>query len=60
VGRLVGKDPGAYGYLPRSMGQFLSVAEFKALLAECGFPAEPMVEAQTLGIAHLVVARRGG
>lgn len=60
VGRLVGKDSSAYGYLPRSMGQFLSVAEFGQLLVECGFQEEPRVESQTLGIAHLVVARRAG
>lgn len=58
VGRLVGKDAGAYGYLPASMGKFLSVSEFGQLLEDCGFEAEALVEAQTLGIAHLVVARR--
>ena len=58
VGRLIGKDAGAYGYLPNSMGKFLSVEEFAELLAENGFETDPQVEPQTLGIAHLVVARR--
>ncbi len=56
LGRLFARDGSAYAYLPASMGRFLSVAEFDALLAACGL-GEVAVERQTLGIAHLVAAR---
>jgi demethylmenaquinone methyltransferase/2-methoxy-6-polyprenyl-1,4-benzoquinol methylase len=58
LGRLFGRDGAAYGYLPRSMGRFLSVEEFRQALREAGFAPEIEVEAQTLGISHLVAARR--
>ncbi len=58
-GRLFAGDGSAYGYLPASMGRFLSVSEFAALLAECGF-ADVEVERQSLGVAHLVTARTIG
>jgi len=57
LGRLFARDGSAYGYLPASMGRFLSVPEFCGVLAEAGL-AEVAVERQTLGIAHLVAARR--
>ena len=58
-GRLFADDGSAYGYLPASMGRFLSVSEFAALLAECGL-ADVEVERQSLGVAHLVTARAVG
>jgi demethylmenaquinone methyltransferase/2-methoxy-6-polyprenyl-1,4-benzoquinol methylase len=58
LGRLVGRSPEAYGYLPASMGRFVSVPEFLALLRDAGFAADPFASAQTLRIAHLVEARR--
>lgn len=58
LGRILGRDSAAYGYLPRSMGRFLSVEEFLGLLREVGFAGGVHVRAQTLGIAHLVAARR--
>jgi hypothetical protein len=39
------------------MGVFLSPGEFVRLLTEAGFE-EPFVSRRTLGIAHLVGARR--
>lgn len=59
LGRLFARDGSAYGYLPASMGRFLSVSEFVTLLAECGF-ADVDVERQSLGVAHLVAARVAG
>lgn len=59
LGRLLARDGAAYGYLPASMGRFLSVPEFCGVLAEAGL-TDVVVERQTLGIAHLVAARRAG
>ncbi len=56
LGRVVGRNGGAYAYLPASMDQFLTVREFRDLLAEYGF-SEVEVERQTLGIAHIVSGR---
>lgn len=58
LGRLVGGDGDAYTYLPRSMTRFVTVAEFNARLRRAGFDGPIEARAQTLGIAHLVVARR--
>lgn len=59
LGRLFARDGFAYGYLPASMGRFLTVSEFVALLAECGL-ADVGVRRQSLGVAHLVTARTPG
>jgi len=56
VGRLVGRDGDAYSYLPNSMGEFLTPAEFRDLLGEFGY-VETFVERQTFGIAHIVGGR---
>jgi len=56
LGRLVGRDGSAYSYLPGSMGEFLTPAEFAALLGELGF-RDVQVRRQTFGIAHLVSGR---
>ncbi|MFN2371466.1 MAG: ubiquinone/menaquinone biosynthesis methyltransferase [Candidatus Krumholzibacteriia bacterium] len=56
LGRLVGRDGSAYRYLPGSMGQFLTPAEFAALLESLGY-RDVAVHRQTLGIAHLVRGR---
>ncbi|MHB8078461.1 MAG: ubiquinone/menaquinone biosynthesis methyltransferase [Candidatus Krumholzibacteriia bacterium] len=56
LGHLFAGDGSAYGYLPASMGRFLTVTEFAALLTECGL-ADIDVERQSLGVAHLVTAR---
>lgn len=56
LGRLFAGDGSAYGYLPASMGRFLTVTEFAALIAECGL-GDIDVERQSLGVAHLVTAR---
>ncbi len=58
LGKVVGKDEGAYTYLPRSMARFLTVPEFLTALRRAGFSREILVRRQTLGVAHLVVARR--
>jgi len=58
LGKVVGKDEGAYTYLPRSMARFLTVPEFVEALHRAGFSAEIRVRRQTFGVAHLVVARR--
>ena len=60
LGRVLGGSPEAYSYLPRSMGRFVTVAEFREALARAGFSEVEMVRPQTFGIAHLVVARKGG
>lgn len=56
LGRLVGRDGSAYRYLPGSMGQFLTPAEFADLLAALGY-RDVAVRRQTFGIAHLVTGR---
>lgn len=57
LGRMVGGDGPAYTYLPQSMRRFVTVGEFCERLRNAGFDPEIRVEAQTLGIAHLVSAR---
>lgn len=59
LGRLFARDGSAYGYLPASMGRFLSVPEFCGVLAAAGL-ADVAMERLTLGIAHLVAARKPG
>ncbi len=56
IGKIVGRDSAAYSYLPSSMSEFLTPAEFADLLGEFGF-AEVFVERQTFGIAHIVGGR---
>jgi demethylmenaquinone methyltransferase/2-methoxy-6-polyprenyl-1,4-benzoquinol methylase len=56
VGRLVSRDADAYAYLPRSVGRFVTRAEFAALLERSGWGAVECHE-HTLGIATLFVAR---
>jgi len=58
LGRIVGGAPEAYAYLPRSMGRFVTVAEFREGLVQAGFEADMVVRPQTFGIAYLVVARK--
>jgi len=58
LGRMFGRAPTAYTYLPRSMGRFVTPGEFVEVLRRSGFAGEVLVRRQTLGIAHLVVARR--
>lgn len=58
LGRLVGGDGDAYSYLPRSMTRFVTVDEFVRRLRSAGFEGTVEAHPQTLGIAHLVVARR--
>lgn len=58
LGRMVGGNGPAYSYLPESMGRFVTVREFCERLRNAGFEPDIRVEAQTLGIAHLVDARR--
>ncbi len=55
IGGLISGDPGAYGYLAKSMGAFLSREEYSALLRECGF-ASVRGEDQMLGISAIVTA----
>ena len=50
---------GAYLYLPRSIGGFLTTAEYKALLERHGFE-DISIERLTLGIASIVRATRSG
>jgi demethylmenaquinone methyltransferase/2-methoxy-6-polyprenyl-1,4-benzoquinol methylase len=58
LGRIVGRDEGAYTYLPRSMARFLTVSEFQERLEGAGFEGRMLVRRQTFGVAHLVVARK--
>jgi demethylmenaquinone methyltransferase / 2-methoxy-6-polyprenyl-1,4-benzoquinol methylase len=48
---------GAYRYLPRSIGQMHTVAEYAALLEGVGF-VEVEIEALTFGVASIVRARK--
>jgi demethylmenaquinone methyltransferase/2-methoxy-6-polyprenyl-1,4-benzoquinol methylase len=57
LGRIAGGNGPAYTYLPQSMTRFVTVREFCERLQNAGFEPGPSVEAQTLGIAHLVCAR---
>jgi len=56
LGRVVGGDGAAYSYLPGSMGEFLTPAEFAGLLTEAGYK-DVFAARQTLGIAHIVGGR---
>jgi len=56
LGRLVGRDGSAYGYLAVSMSRFLTPEEYAALLREHGF-VEVSIRRLTFGIAHIVSAR---
>lgn len=56
LGRVVGRDGSAYRYLPGSMGEFLTPAEFADLLGTLGY-RDVLVRRQTFGIAHLVAGR---
>ena len=58
LGRLLGRSEGAYAYLPRSMGRFVTVPRFLEALEAAGFEPGARVRRQTFGVAHLVVARR--
>lgn len=58
LGRIVGGNGDAYTYLPRSMTRFVTVDEFGRRLRTAGFEGTIEIRPQTLGIAHLVVARR--
>lgn len=58
LGSMVGRSRGAYTYLPQSMGNFLTVDEFQQELSACGLRPEGRAQAQSLGVAHLVQARR--
>ncbi len=57
LGKVVGRDGAAYGYLPNSMGEFLTPDEFGALLVELGYEGV-FSERQTFGIAHIVGGRK--
>jgi demethylmenaquinone methyltransferase/2-methoxy-6-polyprenyl-1,4-benzoquinol methylase len=57
LGRLIARDRAAYSYLPASMDRFLTPGELCTLLAGMDL-ADIFVQRQSLGIAHLVGARR--
>jgi demethylmenaquinone methyltransferase/2-methoxy-6-polyprenyl-1,4-benzoquinol methylase len=57
MGRLLVRDGSAYAYLAGSMNAFLTPGELLGVLADAGF-TDPLVARQTLGIAHLVAARK--
>jgi demethylmenaquinone methyltransferase/2-methoxy-6-polyprenyl-1,4-benzoquinol methylase len=52
LGGLVSGDPGAYSYLPDSVGRFPSPEAFASLMERAGF-RDVRFEPLTLGIAHL-------
>ncbi len=56
LGRAVGRDGSAYGYLAVSMQRFLTPTEYAALLGELGF-TDVTIERMTFGIAHVVGGR---
>ena len=57
LGRIFGGDGEAYAYLPRSMTRFVTVSGFVERLEAAQFEL-PRARPQTLGIAHMVTARR--
>jgi demethylmenaquinone methyltransferase/2-methoxy-6-polyprenyl-1,4-benzoquinol methylase len=57
LGGLVSGDPGAYAYLPASVGQFPEPLRFRGIVEEAGF-RDVRAEALTFGIAHLYSASR--
>jgi demethylmenaquinone methyltransferase/2-methoxy-6-polyprenyl-1,4-benzoquinol methylase len=59
VGRLISRDPGAYGYLPASVGSFATPDAFVKILRQCGFASISAVPL-TFGIVFLYTARRSG
>jgi len=58
VGGLVSGDRGAYRYLARSMGGFLSRPEYEAMLGDLGFSRVRGYDL-TLGVSSIVVAEAG-
>ena len=58
MGRRLGRSESAYTYLPQSMGRFVTVEEFTSALSRAGFDPGVHVRRQTLGVAHLIVARK--
>jgi len=56
-GRLLARDQAAYAYLTGTMGRFLTVAQYRGLLADVGF-GDLLTERLTLGVAHLVGGRK--
>jgi demethylmenaquinone methyltransferase/2-methoxy-6-polyprenyl-1,4-benzoquinol methylase len=58
IGRLVSGDAEAYTYLPRSVGRFVTRAEFEAALRRAGY-GDIRRREMTLGIATLFSARAG-
>ncbi len=57
VGGLISGDPGAYAYLAKSMGAFLSRDEYSLMLREAGF-TNVRGEDQLLGISAIVTGSR--
>ncbi|MFO7653350.1 MAG: ubiquinone/menaquinone biosynthesis methyltransferase [Candidatus Krumholzibacteriia bacterium] len=57
LGRAMVGDGHAYGYLPGSVGEFLTPGQMASLLREYGY-VNIYVQRQTFGIAHLVGGRR--
>lgn len=57
IGRMISRDPGAYGYLPASVGSFATPAEFVKILRQSGFDEISAVPL-TFGIVFLYTARR--
>jgi len=57
IGRTISRDPGAYGYLPASVGSFGTPAEFVKILRQSGFDEISAVPL-TFGIVFLYTARR--
>jgi demethylmenaquinone methyltransferase / 2-methoxy-6-polyprenyl-1,4-benzoquinol methylase len=57
IGALISGDPGAYSYLPASVGRFLSPRGLASLLEECGF-CDVVQRPLTGGIARLYRATR--
>jgi len=57
LGRLVGRDGSAYGYLAVSMQRFLTPMEYADLLRDAGFK-DVTIERMTFGIAHVVGGRQ--
>ncbi len=58
-GRLLARDRAAYAYLTGTMDRFLTVEQYRGLLAEAGF-GDLLAERLTLGVAHVVGGRKPG
>jgi demethylmenaquinone methyltransferase/2-methoxy-6-polyprenyl-1,4-benzoquinol methylase len=57
LGRLFGRDSDAYRYLPGSIGEFLTPAEFADLLYTNGYQ-DIFIERMIFGVTHIIGGKK--